>query len=98
VSDRETRRAERSRTWSSHVFRDGAWNAMHDADVAFWLRIPIDERAEMTWKLSEEGFAFAAQSEAGGAVFSPEAGEAGAPREERSERRLSRSAFRVVRR
>jgi hypothetical protein len=62
-----------------HVFRPGDEEAEVAMDTLFWDSIPIDQRAEVTWKLSEELFTLAFP-------------------ESEHERRLPRSAFRLVRR
>jgi len=36
------------------VFRPGEDAAAAEADALFWDAIPIDQRAEVTWQLSEE--------------------------------------------
>jgi hypothetical protein len=46
------RRAARS-NWEGRVFR-GGWEEMADYDALFWDRIPLGERAEAVWVLSEE--------------------------------------------
>jgi hypothetical protein len=52
------RRAARA-SWEARVFRGGDWEAMADYDARFWDRIPVDERAEAVWRLSEELHAIA---------------------------------------
>lgn len=39
--------------------QDAAANAQHDA--TYWLRIPIDKRAELVWELSVEAFSLRAE-------------------------------------
>ncbi len=52
----EQRRAARA-NWSTNVFRgEHAWREMAEADEEFWLRIPVDERAQVVWELSRELF------------------------------------------
>jgi len=41
------------------VFRDEDAEARADADAAYWLRIPVERRAEFAWQLSLEAFALA---------------------------------------
>lgn len=43
--------------WRGHVFR--TWEEADAFDVDFWLSIPIDERARVTWELSRELWAVA---------------------------------------
>ncbi len=40
--------------------------AMADADTRFWLEIPVEQRAAVTWELSREGYGLA-----GGADVQP---------------------------
>ncbi len=51
----EARRQARS-SWTVRVFRPGEEEAEAEADALFWDLIPMDQRAEATWKLSEELF------------------------------------------
>lgn len=37
---------------------DDAANARHDA--TYWLRVPVDQRAQLVWELSVEAFALRA--------------------------------------
>ena len=46
------RKAARA-NWESRVF-GGDWEEMADYDALFWDRIPVDERAEVVWELSQE--------------------------------------------
>jgi hypothetical protein len=70
--------AHRRAAWT--FGRDTDARSAEDADIDFWLRIPIDERAIVAWELSEEVYGWLGDSD----------GEA--------ERRLPRSALRVIRR
>lgn len=36
------------------IFREGDDDLEADADVRYWDRIPVDERAELVWRLSIE--------------------------------------------
>jgi hypothetical protein len=69
--------ARRRATWT---FARGDAQAGEDADIDFWLRIPVEERAIVAWELSEEVYGWLGDSH----------GEA--------ERRLPRSALRIIRR
>jgi hypothetical protein len=53
LPDAEARRAARARAEVS-IFRDGESDAEAEADVLYWDRIPVDERAEFVWRLSLE--------------------------------------------
>ncbi len=91
--DAESRKAARA-NWQVVVRRNAPAATEAADDCAFWLRIPVDERAAATWELSREVFALA---ELNGGVFDEETGlrmETGAL----DERRLPRTAFRVSRR
>ena len=70
--------ARRRATWTFAREADG--QSAEDADIEFWLRIPMGERAIVAWELSEEVYGWLDESH----------GEA--------ERRLPRSALRIVRR
>jgi hypothetical protein len=83
MDDPEARRAGRA-AWSSRVVRHPFSREEAAADCAFFLQIPADERARITWELSRELFLVA-----GGAHGVAEMDD---------ERRLPRSAFRVERR
>jgi hypothetical protein len=54
----EARRASR-RNWTIRVFRGSDSAELEKADDEFWLAVPIDERAQVVWELSEEAFALA---------------------------------------
>lgn len=41
------------------MFRPGDEEAEADADALFWDAIPVEQRAEVTWKLSQELFELA---------------------------------------
>ncbi|NOU27950.1 MAG: hypothetical protein HOO96_08600 [Polyangiaceae bacterium] len=87
------RKAARA-SWQVVVRRNAPAATEEADDCAFWLRIPIDERAAATWELSREVFALA---ELNGGAFDADTGlrmEPGAL----DERRLPRTAFRVSRR
>jgi hypothetical protein len=54
VDQDERRRARAS--WAMRVFRPGDEELETNADALFWDSIPVDQRAEVTWQLSEELF------------------------------------------
>ncbi|WP_437870308.1 hypothetical protein [Sorangium sp. So ce363] len=54
----EARRLARA-GWMMRVFRQGEDEAQAEADALFWSSIPIRQRAEVTWKLSQELFELA---------------------------------------
>ncbi len=62
---------------------------------AYWLRIPQDERAQVTWDLSRELYSLARLN---GGVFDEETGTFVKVDEGPLERRLPRSAFVITRR
>jgi hypothetical protein len=80
MDDREAleQRRQRRAGWEVRVFRDGEAEEAADYDALFWDRIPLDQRAEATWQVSEEVFELAFPGT--------------------RERRLPRSALRLVRR
>ena len=45
-------RREARKQWRAHVFR--TWEEAEELDILFWTAIPIEERARVTWELSEE--------------------------------------------
>jgi hypothetical protein len=50
--DEAAERRRRRQGWKVHVSRSFA--EADDYDVDFWLGVPVDERAAMTWQLSWE--------------------------------------------
>lgn len=55
--DREAEARRRARAdWTTSVFRPGEEALAEKADLAFWDAIPVDERAGVVWKLSQEIF------------------------------------------
>lgn len=91
--DAASRKAARA-NWQVVVQRNAPAATEEADDCTFWLRIPVDQRAAVTWELSREVFALA---ELNGGAFDAETGlrmESGAL----DERRLPRTAFRVSRR
>ena len=45
-------RREARKHWRGHVFR--SWAEAERFDLEFWKSIPLDDRARVTWELSEE--------------------------------------------
>jgi hypothetical protein len=45
-------RREARKEWRGHVFR--TWEEAERLDILFWTGVPIEERARVTWELSEE--------------------------------------------
>jgi len=78
VSSFAERAARRRATWS--FGRDDDVSATEEADIDFWLSIPMSERAVAAWQLSDEVYGWLSESH----------GEI--------ERRLPRSALRIIRR
>jgi len=78
MSSFEERAARRRATWT--FGRDANFAAAEEADIDFWLSIPMGERAAIAWELSEEVYGWLGEDHGD------------------TERRLPRSAFRVVRR
>jgi hypothetical protein len=58
ASDPEARRRARAHA-EVRVFRPGDGQVEADADALYWDRIPVDERAELTWQLSLEVYGLA---------------------------------------
>jgi len=52
-------RRQRRAGWQVRVFRQGEAEAAADYDALFWDRIPLEQRAEATWQVSEEVFELA---------------------------------------
>ena len=48
AADRRKARA----AWSGQVFR--SWEEAEAFDAAYWLRIPVEDRARVAWELSLE--------------------------------------------
>ena len=72
----------------------GSGKAPTDDDL-YWLRVPRDERAKLTWELSKELFALARRN---GGVFDEERRAFVDVEEGPLERRLPRAAYVVTRR
>jgi hypothetical protein len=51
--DAAARKAARA-SWESRVFRGADGEEQANYDALFWDRIPLDERAEAVWQVSEE--------------------------------------------
>jgi hypothetical protein len=64
-------------------------------DDAFWLKIPLNERAKATWDLSRELYSLAARNRG---VFDEETGTFAEVSGDDLERRLPRAAFVITRR
>jgi hypothetical protein len=60
MMDAAARKAARA-NWRGHVFH--SWEEADDFDVDFWLTIPVDDRARVTWELSRELWAVAHPNE-----------------------------------
>ena len=84
------RRAARA-GWEVAVMREPD----DDADDLYWLRVPRDERARLTWDLSRELYSIAAYNFG---VFDEETGAFVGVGQDNLERRLPRAAFVVTRR
>ncbi len=65
------------------------------ADALYWLRVPRDERAQLTWDLSRELYSLAARNRG---VFDEETGAFVTVSQDDFERRLPRAAFVLTRR
>lgn len=52
-TEAEERRIARAHA-EVRIFREGDGDLEADADVLYWDRIPVDERAECVWRLSLE--------------------------------------------
>jgi hypothetical protein len=60
MDEAERRRAAR-KSWRAHVFR--SWDDADAFDALFWDAIPVDDRARVTWELSEEVYRLAHPNE-----------------------------------
>lgn len=78
ADDAARARREARKDWTIQRFGPGEEEAMADADAEFWLEIPVEQRAAVTWQLSLEGYCLAHGDDV--------------------QRRLPRSAYRLVRR
>jgi hypothetical protein len=91
------RRAARA-SWNIEITRPGDGSGATDEqlrDDLFWLDVPQDERARLTWDLSRELYELAARNNG---VFDEETGTFVDVKEGDLERRLPRAAFVVTRR
>lgn len=93
-SDAAARRTARA-GWQIAITRGTDTGADGASDELYWLRIPRDERARLTWDLSRELYSLAARN---AGVFDEETGAFAAVDEGDLERRLPRAAFVVTRR
>lgn len=66
-----------------------------DHDDLYWTRVPVDERAALTWNLSKELYLLASRN---GGVFDEATGTFTIVSEDDLERRLPRAAFVLTRR
>ena len=87
------RRAARA-TWEVEVRRGPSAEGALD-DELYWLRVPRDERARLTWDLSRELYLLAARN---GGGFDEETGAFVEVDQDDLERRLPRASFVVTRR
>ncbi|MFO0674382.1 MAG: hypothetical protein U0235_33030 [Polyangiaceae bacterium] len=71
-----------------------ASSSLEDDDL-YWTRVPLDQRARLTWDLSRELYVLAARN---GGVFDEDSGTFTTVDGGDLERRLPRAAFRVTRR
>jgi hypothetical protein len=92
MSSNGARRAARA-NWEVTVSREVGDSP--EEDELYWLRVPRDERAQLTWDLSRELYALAARN---GGVFDEETGTFVDVGQDDLERRLPRAAFVVTRR
>ena len=94
-ADAAARRAARA-TWEITITREPAAprdEAEHD-DL-YWLRVPPEDRARLTWDLSRELYSLAARNRG---VFDEETGTFHDLDQDDLERRLPRAAFGLTRR
>lgn len=96
VLDAAARRAARAE-WEVTVSRpsEGSNEAVSADEDLYWTRVPIDERARLTWDLSQELYALAALN---GGVFDEDSGTFTTGDGSDLERRLPRTALRITRR
>lgn len=94
--DASTRRAARAH-WTIAIQREGdPPRADVEDDDLYWLQVPQDERAQLTWDLSRELYSIALRNQG---VFDEETGAFPPSSAEHDlERRLPRAAFLVTRR
>jgi hypothetical protein len=90
--DGESRKAARAQ-WAVSIDRASTLPSDAEEDTAFWLQVPVNERAAMTWLLSVELFAIANLNHG---VFDPET-VTWIRSEDLHERRLPGAAFSVTR-
>lgn len=82
-------------SWEVQVCSPHTEPGAQDEDALYWLRVPVDERARLTWDLSRELYALAARN---GGVFDEETGTFINVGQGDLERRLPRAALVVTRR
>ena len=91
----EARRAARA-SWEISISRGAPESADGEQeDELYWLRVPMDERAKLTWDLSRELYAIAARNQG---VFDEEKGAFDRLEVTDLERRLPRAALVITRR
>ena len=93
ASDRRAARA----SWEITITREqgGDDRGQAENDDLYWLRVPPEDRARLTWDLSRELYSLAARNRG---VFDNESGTFLNVEESDLERRLPRAAFVVTRR
>lgn len=96
MSSGASRRAARA-TWEVTILRNTDPDTSTDGndDDLYWLRVPRDERARLTWDLSRELYSLAARN---GGVVDDETGSYLDIGQDDLERRLPRSALGITRR
>lgn len=88
-------RREARAAWQVTVTRSGTAASDDAVDDLYWLQVPRDERARLTWDLSRELYSLAARNRG---VFDEETGTFVAVSQDDFERRLPRAAFVLTRR
>ena len=95
AADASARRAARA-TWEIVITREPREReAEEQHDDLYWLRVPRDDRARLTWDLSRELYSLAARNRG---VFNEETGTFDSVDQGDLERRLPRAAFVITRR
>ena len=69
-ADAAARRAARA-TWEIAITREPRQHSEDEHDDLYWLRVPRDDRAQLTWDLSREPYSLAARNRG---VFNEETG------------------------
>lgn len=94
MSAEAVRRAARA-SWEIAIARGPRREDEQEDEDLYWLRVPRDERARLTWDLSRELYSLAARNRG---VFDEETGNFVAVDQSDLERRLPRAAFVITRR